>query len=100
MASTLLSRQLARAPRLARRQLSTSAVLRAQETATQQRIQRTGTLGGKSAFDTHTTEDLQGIAVQEILSEEGSRRGASMRHFTGACLNLRIICLRANPPGS
>jgi hypothetical protein len=73
----LLRRQLARAPRITRRQLATTVLRSAAPVST--RAERTGTLGGKSALDTHTTEDLQGIAIQEILAEEGS----SMRHFTG-----------------
>lgn len=31
----------------------------------------------------HTVEELHGATVQEILREGGSRKEASMRHFTG-----------------
>ena len=92
MASTLFRRNLARVPRLAtaaaaspsgpssllsaRRHLSGSAVAQAEPAAA------AATKGVKSAFDTHTVEDLHGMHASEILAETGTRRDAQLRHFT------------------
>ena len=97
MASTLLRRQLGRAPRLAppaslgpapsssplsaaRRHLSRSAAARAEPAPASAAAT---TLGGKNVFDTHTVEDLHGMHATDILAEAGTAKEAKMRHFTG-----------------
>ena len=35
-------------------------------------------------LDVHTVEDLHHLTAQEALRETGTRRDATMRHFTGA----------------
>lgn len=36
-------------------------------------------------LDVHTVEDLHHLTAQEALRETGTRRDATMRHFTGTC---------------
>lgn len=94
MASTILRRQLSRAPRLvpsssclsgspliARRQLSSSPQTNAQHIEEPSLGARS--TGAKNVFETHTVEDLKGIPHTDILAETGTRRDAEMRHFTG-----------------
>lgn len=38
---------------------------------------------GKHALDYHTVEDLHHMSAEDILSETGTRKDATMRHFTG-----------------
>ena len=79
MASTLLRRQLARISHLApRRCISTSSSLHQQTES-----RGAYTPEGKHVFDTHTVEDLHGMAAKDILAETGSRKESQMRHFTG-----------------
>ena len=92
MASTLLRRQLARAPRLVpssssitpsllARQLSSTPLVNAQPADEPSAGART--LGAKNVFKAHTVEDLQGLPHTDVLTETGTRRDAEMRHFTG-----------------
>lgn len=91
MASTLLRRQLARAPRLVpssssitpllSRQLSSTPLVKAQPAEDPSAGART--LGAKNVFQAHTVEDLQGLPHTDVLTETGTRRDAEMRHFTG-----------------
>lgn len=93
MASTLLRRQLARAPRLStasspsssllasRRHLSsTPAALQAEPVVDSKAAPQTA--GVKNLLNTHTVEDLQGLHASDILAETGTRKDAQMRHFT------------------
>ena len=92
MASSLLRRQLARAPtRLAtapsrtvlpRRSLSGTAALLQAEPVTDPKA-AAQTAGVKNFLDLHTVEDLHGIHASEILAETGTRKHSQMRHFTG-----------------
>ena len=92
MASTLLRRQLARAPSRitsrtcaptlsARRPLSSTSVVQAEDITDPKVSARTQ--GARSVFDTHTVEDLHGMSAADILLETGTRRDTQMRHFTG-----------------
>lgn len=105
MASTLLRRQLARAPRLStasspsssllasRRHLSsTPAALQAEPVVDSKAAPQTA--GVKNLLNTHTVEDLQGLHASDILAETGTRKDAQMRHFTGELLAhtpIRIV---------
>lgn len=92
MASTLLRRQLAHAPRLTSpsfssrlpsvRQLSNTPTVRQAEPHQETNASARPT-GARGVFDTHTVEDLHGMHATEILAETGSRKEAQMRHFTG-----------------
>ncbi|KAH8094615.1 NADH-ubiquinone oxidoreductase [Cristinia sonorae] len=96
MASTLFRRQLARSSAarcfpttttttsssslLASRHISNSASVKAESASDPSAGARS--TGAKNVFDTHTVEDLHGMHASEILAETGSRKDASMRHFT------------------
>lgn len=78
MATTLLRRQLRLAQPL--RCFSVHHP-RAQVT---EHSNRAASLPGGSAFDRpHTVEDLHGMPAVDVLSETGTRKDTSMRHFTG-----------------
>lgn len=93
MASTLLRRQLARAPRLSAPSSASSSLLSSRHLSSTPTVLQAEpasdpsagaqTRGAKSVFDTHTVEDLQGMRAMDILAETGTRRDAQMRHFTG-----------------
>lgn len=91
MASTLLRRQL----RLARPQRCFS-VYRPRYQVTEHHDGNpatAGTLPGGSAFDRpHTVEDLHDMHAVDILSETGTRKDASMRHFTGVLQEVECGC--------
>ncbi len=88
MASTLLRRQLARAPSKltsracipalsVRRSLSSTSAVQAEE-VTNARAAR-----ARGGLDVHTVEDFHGMTASEILEETGVRPESQMRHFTG-----------------
>lgn len=102
MASTLLRRQLARAPRLvpssstlsspallARRQVSSTPQTNAQHA--EQPSMGARSTGAKNVFEAHTVEDIKNIPHVDILAETGTRRDAEMRHFTGMLIRRSHI---------
>lgn len=85
MATAVLRRQLARAPRLARtlptRSFSTSPFTRA---TSANDLAGKGKFGSTYVMDTHTVEDIQGMTAADALAEDpNTRPEKQMRHFTG-----------------
>ena len=89
MATALLRRQL----RLAHPQRCFSIHHpRAQVTTEHPSRNPAGAPPGGSAFDRpHTVEDLHGMSAIDILSETGTRKDTSMRHFTGVYYTLNAV---------
>ena len=84
LASQILRRNIARAPSAAaRRFISRSPATAAAEPTSTPGGRPGFAPSGRSVFDTHTVEELQGMSARDILHETGSRKDSQMRHFTG-----------------
>jgi len=106
MASCLLGRNVLRrvAPLIARRQLLSTSTRASLAAATEDDVFRSGRptpeqearmkleMSGKdvaktqrisSPLDVHTVEDIHHLTAEEALAETGTRRDATLRHFTG-----------------
>lgn len=104
MASRILGRKLFSGPgahSALRRQLSTSTrlsyaapteedVFRSGRPTPEQEAQMKLDMAGKvkatraySPMDVHTVEDIHHLSAEEALAETGTRRDATLRHFTG-----------------
>ena len=87
LASQLLRRNIARAPSAAARRFISRSPAAAAAEPTSTGGGRPGFApSGRSVFDTHTVEELQGMSAKDILHETGSRKDSQMRHFTGVSI--------------
>jgi hypothetical protein len=44
-----------------------------------------------SPMDVHTVEDIHHLTAEEALRETGTRKDATLRHFTGMCASFSFL---------
>lgn len=64
-------------------QLARTAARRYAAPIAQRTMASAATPGTKHGLDYHTVEDLHSMDAKTVLAETGTRKDATMRHFTG-----------------